>query len=560
MGDAVRAGLLDPRELSVDHRASAAGARERKPRHHDRRDGLRGDTRTARARERRELHRPHHREAPPRERAGGGAGGERLRIGPHSAEFQERAVSGRTRQLDRKSGTLPHGYGRQQRERPDSAAREPAAPQRGRRRRGSDVCSLVALPRAARRQAHLCARLSHRVRRRQADAGVWNRGGNGMAHGRQLRGEVQAGRAPLLRVFRRLRRPWRDDPQRALLLRDRSDRQGQVGHPGPALPLGMVGARAAAGGTHAKDLRGNRRRHGRPDASWTGTGPGKSHRPRRLDHPRSRRRHDGIGPQDFGHESMVSDLGRAQPFHHRRRRVRIQRRQESDTDHPGPCLARGGPHPRADAAERAVIDRRTTVKWMLAASAAWPLLRRRAARAEASAVSVQGYGTDPNLLTVYHPGDLWPLTLTPDQRRLAAILADLIIPADESSPSASAAGVVEFIDEWVSAPYPRHQRDRGIVLDGFKWLDTEAIRRSGTAFAELGATDQHAICDEICDVSRAADAKRDAARFFALYRDVTAGGFYSTPVGRKDLGYIGNVPQARFDGPPPELLRKLNLP
>jgi len=154
------------------------------------------------------------------------------------------------------------------------------------------------------------------------------------------------------------------------------------------------------------------------------------------------------------------------------------------------------------------MDRRTTVKWMLAASAAWPLLRRRAARAEASAVSVQGYGTDPNLLTVYHPGDLWPLTLTPDQRRLAAILADLIIPADESSPSASAAGVVEFIDEWVSAPYPRHQRDRGIVLDGFKWLETEAVRRSGTAFAELGATDQHAICDEICDVSRARPHRR----------------------------------------------------
>ena len=206
------------------------------------------------------------------------------------------------------------------------------------------------------------------------------------------------------------------------------------------------------------------------------------------------------------------------------------------------------------------MDRRTTVKWMLAASAAWPLLRSRAARAEAPATSAQGYGTDPNLLTVYHPGDLWPLTLTPDQRRLAAILADLIIPADESSPSASAAGVVEFIDEWVSAPYPRHQRDRGIVLDGFKWLETEAARRSGTAFAELGATDQHAICDEICDVSRAADAKRDAARFFALYRDLTAGGFYSTPVGRKDLGYIGNAPQAHFDGPPPELLKKLNLP
>jgi Gluconate 2-dehydrogenase subunit 3 len=206
------------------------------------------------------------------------------------------------------------------------------------------------------------------------------------------------------------------------------------------------------------------------------------------------------------------------------------------------------------------MDRRTTVKWVLAVSAAWPLLGRRAAAAEAPAVTARGYGTDPSLLTVYHPGDLWPLTLTAAQRKLAGVVADLIIPADERSPSASAVGVVEFIDEWVSAPYPRHQRDRRIVLDGFKWLDDEAARRFGKGFAELRATEQHALCDEICDLSRAANAKRDAARFFTLYRDLTAGGFYSTPVGRKDLGYIGNVPQARFDGPPPELLRKLNLP
>jgi len=27
----------------------------------------------------------------------------------------------------------------------------------------------------------------------------------------------------------------------------------------------------------------------------------------------------------------------------------------------------------------------------------------------------------------------------------------------------------------------------------------------------------------------------------------------------KDLGYVGNVPLARFEGPPPELVRKLGL-
>ena len=205
------------------------------------------------------------------------------------------------------------------------------------------------------------------------------------------------------------------------------------------------------------------------------------------------------------------------------------------------------------------MDRRTSIKWVLAASASWPLLATRSRSAEPAA-ALPGYGTDPPLVTVYHPGQLWPLTLKPPQRRLAGILADIIIPADEHSASASAVGVVDFIDEWVSAPYPVTQRDRPVVLGGFSWLDAEAARRFGTGFSELDTTEQSSICDDICDESRAVTARRDAARFFALYRDLTAGGFYSTPVGRKDLGYIGNVPLASFDGPPPELLKKLNLP
>jgi hypothetical protein len=123
------------------------------------------------------------------------------------------------------------------------------------------------------------------------------------------------------------------------------------------------------------------------------------------------------------------------------------------------------------------MDRRTTIKWVLAAGAAWPLQGHRAAGAD-SAPTARGYGTDPNLVANYRPGELWPLTLTAAQQRLAGILADIIVPADDHSPSASAVGVVEFIDEWVSAPYPAHQRDRSIVLDGFAWLDAEAAARA----------------------------------------------------------------------------------
>ena len=164
------------------------------------------------------------------------------------------------------------------------------------------------------------------------------------------------------------------------------------------------------------------------------------------------------------------------------------------------------------------MDRCTSIKWVLAASAAWPLSGKYAARADPAATG-RGYGTDPNLLAVYHPGELWPLTFTAAQRRLAGILADIIIPADEHSPGASSVGVVEFIDEWVSAPYPASQRDRPIVLGGFGWLNDEAARRFGKGFSDLAATEQNGICDDICEESRS--RWRDAARFFALYRDLT---------------------------------------
>lgn len=208
------------------------------------------------------------------------------------------------------------------------------------------------------------------------------------------------------------------------------------------------------------------------------------------------------------------------------------------------------------------MDRRTTLKWVLAASAAWPTLGRSAPVGSAAAshdAPPVGYGTDPDLTRIYAPGELWPLTLTAAQRRLAAILADIILPADDRSPSASAVGVVEFIDEWVSAPYPVHRQDRALLLGGFEWLDAEAKRRSGKEFSDLDRNGRHGLCDDICDEARVGAAYAAAAKFFARYRDLTAGGFYSTPAGRKDLNYIGNVPLARFEGPPAALLKAMGL-
>src|SRR5262245_40080814 len=122
------------------------------------------------------------------------------------------------------------------------------------------------------------------------------------------------------------------------------------------------------------------------------------------------------------------------------------------------------------------VDRRTALKWVAMAASTVPLLHGRVFAAPPVA-KAKGYGTDPNVNKVYKPGELWPLTLTPGLRRAAAALCDVIIPADSSSPAASDVGVVDFIDEWISAPYETQRADRKTILEGLGWLEKESKGR-----------------------------------------------------------------------------------
>jgi hypothetical protein len=204
------------------------------------------------------------------------------------------------------------------------------------------------------------------------------------------------------------------------------------------------------------------------------------------------------------------------------------------------------------------IDRRTAMKWMFAATASLALTARPL-RGQAAVPAARTYGSDPDLLKSYRPGELWPLTFTEEQRRSAASLTDMIIPADEESPSASSVGMVDFIDEWISAPYPDQARDRPVILAGLAWIEAESQQRFALGFAGSSEAQKAAICDDIASAGKARPEFREAARFFNLFRQLTAGGFYTTPQGRKDLRYVGNLPLATFDGPPPGVLRQAGL-
>jgi hypothetical protein len=162
-------------------------------------------------------------------------------------------------------------------------------------------------------------------------------------------------------------------------------------------------------------------------------------------------------------------------------------------------------------------------------------------------------------MEVYKPGDLWPLTFNKKQHRTVAALCDVILPADDKSPSASQLKVPDFLDEWISAPYPKQQADQKEILAGLVWLEAESTSRFHKDFADSSEDQQHQICNDICSVEKPSSPMKAGAQFFDKFRELAMGGFYSTPEGSRDIQYLGNVPLTKFDGPPPEVLKYLKL-
>jgi len=210
------------------------------------------------------------------------------------------------------------------------------------------------------------------------------------------------------------------------------------------------------------------------------------------------------------------------------------------------------------------INRRQALKWIGAAAAAAAIFPHASAQDKlprpAATPTGQRIGADPVLNKNYTPGELWPLTLTPKQRKAAASLSDLILPPDNpGDKQPSQLGVQEFIDEWISSPYDETANDRPVITEGLDWLDAEAQRRFQKDFADLSEPQKCAIADDICGKTAVKKEFKSAQNFFGRFRYLAASGYYTTPQGWKDVGYVGNVPTVNFDGPTPEALKHLGL-
>ena len=135
-----------------------------------------------------------------------------------------------------------------------------------------------------------------------------------------------------------------------------------------------------------------------------------------------------------------------------------------------------------------------------------------------------------------------------------AVLADIIIPKDEVSGSATDAKVPEFI-EFIVKDMPYHQ----VPMRGdLKWLDVQCMKRFQKSFKESSAAQQMEIVDEIAFPAKAKPGMKQGVSFFNLMRNLTATGFYTSEIGVKDLGYAGNKPNT-WKGVPDDVLKQYGL-
>ena len=135
-----------------------------------------------------------------------------------------------------------------------------------------------------------------------------------------------------------------------------------------------------------------------------------------------------------------------------------------------------------------------------------------------------------------------------------AVLADIIIPADDNYGSATDAEVPAFI-EFIAKDIPEHQTP---LRGGLMWLDHESNRRFGKRFIKCNRDQQIKIVDDIAYMDTVKPEHLQGATFFNRIRNLVTTGYFTSKIGLEYLGYVGNSPNV-WDGVPEDVLNEHGL-
>ena len=142
-----------------------------------------------------------------------------------------------------------------------------------------------------------------------------------------------------------------------------------------------------------------------------------------------------------------------------------------------------------------------------------------------------------------------PKFFSTGQYKTLQTISQLIIPPDGDTGGALEAGAPEFID-LLTSENAEYQLKLG---GGIMWLDSICVDRYGKAFIDCTAVQQKEILDLIAYRKNALTDPgiSQGVEFFSFLRNLVSDGFFTSEIGIKYLGYIGNTHLKEFPGCPP---------
>ena len=207
------------------------------------------------------------------------------------------------------------------------------------------------------------------------------------------------------------------------------------------------------------------------------------------------------------------------------------------------------------------MDRRKSIKALIMGTVSTGVLVEACKQADTKIAAAPeaapgtNYDRTPEELAKFHQL-MTDKFFTDDELATITVLADIIIPKDDVSGSASEAGVPAFI-EFIVKDMPDHQTP---MRGGLRWLDLQCLNRFDKPFKDCSSQQQLTVVDLIAWPERA-KGKPELAQgvaFFNRMRNLTATGFFTSQMGVKDLGYMGNQPH-QWNGVPDEVLKQYGL-
>lgn len=169
-------------------------------------------------------------------------------------------------------------------------------------------------------------------------------------------------------------------------------------------------------------------------------------------------------------------------------------------------------------------------------------------------------------------GKYTPKLFTEHEWATITRLSDVVMPADDRSGSAVDAGAPQFIDLLCS----QNPELAAIFTGGLAWMDAAMRLQSGKEFVSAAPAEQTRLLDAIVAAERTVQEGRaesvlyarapqyrgfsgytvkpgtdlaPGVHFFGWARRLIVDAYYTSPIGIKDVNYIGNTAVSKYEVP-----------